>query len=116
MTLTPDFYVLLALLVAVAIFAVVLLQRVDALTRQLQESAKRQDEAEAALREHVKASASNLDQRLARSMEADAKAQTTLDALVRAQHAAIEANTRATAELAGAIADLRLALLESTKL
>jgi hypothetical protein len=49
-------------------------------------------------------------------MEADAKAQASLDGLVRAQHAAIEANSRATAELAGAIADLRLALLESTKL
>jgi type II secretory pathway component PulJ len=116
MNLTPDFYVLLALLAAVAIFAVVLLQRMDALTRQLQESAKRQDEAETALRERVKASEGNLDQRLARAMEADAKAQTQLDALIRAQHAAIEANSRATDQLAGAVADLKSALIESTKL
>lgn len=113
---TPDFYVLLALLLAVAVFAILLLRRIESLGQQLLDSAKRQDEAEAALREHVKASAANLDQRLARAMEADAKAQAALDALIRAQHAAIEANSRATDQLTGAVNDLKAALLESTKL
>ena len=49
-------------------------------------------------------------------MEADAKAQTALDGLIRAQHTAIEANSRATEQLTGAINDLKAALIESTKL
>jgi hypothetical protein len=72
--------------------------------------------AAAALREHVKVSADKLDQRLQRLMEAEAKAQQALDVLLRSQHAAIEANSKATDQLAGAIADLRAALIESTKL
>lgn len=116
MTLTPEFYVLLAVLFAVAIFAILLLQRIEKLAKQTEDAAKRQDDAEAALREHVKVSAGSVDQRLSRAMEADAKAQTALDGLIRAQHTAIEANSRATEQLTGAINDLKAALIESTKL
>jgi hypothetical protein len=49
-------------------------------------------------------------------MEVEAKAQTALDTLLRAQHAAVEANSKATDQLSGAINDLRAALIESTKL
>ena len=114
--MTPEVYVLLALFLSVTAGAILAIKRLDRLHQQAEAVAKRQDEAAAALREQVKVSAEKLDQRLLRLMEADAKAQASLDGLVRAQHASIEANTRATAELAGAIADLRLALLESTKL
>ncbi len=116
MTLTPEFYVLLAVLFGLSVFAVLLLQRIEKLAKQIEDAAKRQDDAETALREHVKVSASNVDQRLSRAMEADAKAQTALDGLLRAQHTAIEANSRATEQLTGAINDLKAALIESTKL
>lgn len=116
MTLTPEFYVLLTVLFALAFFAILLLQRIEKLAKQAEDAAKRQEDAETALREHVKVSAGNVDNRLARAMEADAKAQTALDALIRAQHTAIEANSRATEQLTGAINDLKAALVESTKL
>jgi competence protein ComGC len=116
MSLTPEFYVLLFVLIALSVFAILLLQRIEKLAKQAEDAAKRQDDAETALREHVKVSAGNVDQRLARAMEADAKAQTALDGLIRAQHTAIEANSRATEQLTGAINDLKAALIESTKL
>ena len=47
---------------------------------------------------------------------AERTAQTALDGLIRAQHTAIEANSRATEQLTGAINDLKAALIESTKL
>lgn len=114
--MTPQFYVLLAFFFAVVIGLILLFQRVDRLTAQADAAAKRQDEAAAALREHVKASAEKLDQRLQRLMEAEAKAQAALDVLLRAQHTAVEANSKATDQLSGAISDLRAALIESTKL
>ena len=49
-------------------------------------------------------------------MEAEGKSQQALDTLLRAQHAAVEANSKATDQLTGAIHDLRAALIESTKL
>jgi len=116
MSLTPEFYVLLFVLIALSVFAILLLQRIEKLAKQAEDAAKRQDDAETALREHVKVSALNVDQRLARAMEADAKAQTALDGLIRAQHTAIEANSRATEQLTGALNDLKAALIESTKL
>ena len=116
MSLTPEFYVLLFVLIALSVFAILLLQRIEKLAKQAEDAAKRQDDAETALREHVKVSAGNVDQRLARAMEADAKAQTALDGLIRAQHTAIEANSRATEQLTGALNDLKAALIESTKL
>ena len=82
----------------------------------MEDAAKRQEEAETALRERVKVSSEEVKDRLARAMEADAKAQTALDGLIRAQHTAIEANSRATEQLTGAINDLKAALIESTKL
>jgi hypothetical protein len=114
--MSPEVYVLLALLLSLTVGLVLLFQRLERFRLQAESVAKRQDEADAALREQVKASAEKLDQRLLRLMEADAKAQAALDALIRAQHAATEANSRATEQLAGAVSDLRLALLESTKL
>lgn len=114
--MTPQLYLLLAFFFAVVIGLILLFQRIDRLTAQAEAAAKRQDEAAAALREHVKVSADKLDQRLQRLMEAEAKAQQALDALMRAQHAAVEANSRATDQLSGAISDLRAALIESTKL
>lgn len=117
--MTTEFYVLLTLVFALAIlviFAILLLQRIDKLVKQSEDAAKRQEEAETALREHVNVSADKVDSRLARAMEADAKAQTALDGLIRAQHTAIEANSRATEQLTGAINDLKAALVESTKL
>jgi competence protein ComGC len=117
--MTPEFYVLfalLAILFAVAIFAILLLQRIEKLAKQMEDAAKRQEDAETALRKHVEVSGGNVDQRLARAMEADAKAQTALDGLIRAQHTAIEANSRATEQLTGALNDLKAALIESTKL
>ena len=116
MALTPAFYVLLATLLVVVIFFVLLLQRMEKLARQSEDAAKRQDEAEAALREHVKLSAGSVEQSLARTMEADAQAQATLLGFIRAQQAALEANANATAQLTGAVNDLRAALIESTKL
>lgn len=114
--MSPEVYALLALFLSVTVGLVLLMKLLEKVRLQAEAIAKRQDEAEAALREQVKASAEKLDQRLLRLMEAEAKAQTALDALVRAQHAAIEANSRATEQLAGAVSELRLALLESTKL
>lgn len=114
--MSPEVYVLLALFLSVTVGLVLLMKLLEKVRLQAEAIAKRQDEAEAALREQVKASAEKLDQRLLRLMEAEAKAQAALDALVRAQHAAIEANSRATEQLAGAVSELRLALLESTKL
>lgn len=114
--MTPQLYLLLAFFFAVVIGLILFFQRIDRLTAQAEAAAKRQDEAAAVLREHVKVSADKLDQRLQRLMEAEAKAQQALDALMRAQHAAVEANSRATDQLSGAISDLRAALIESTKL
>jgi hypothetical protein len=114
--MTSQFYVVLAFFFAVVIGLILLFQRIDRLTAQAEAVAKRQDEAAAALREHVKVSAEKLDQRLQRLMEVEAKAQTALDTLLRAQHAAVEANSKATDQLSGAINDLRAALIESTKL
>jgi len=114
--MTPQLYVLLAFFLAVVVGIILLVRRVDQFSAQAESAAKRQDEAAAALREHVKVSADKLDQRLQRLMEAEAKAQQALDVLLRSQHAAIEANSKATDQLAGAIADLRAALIESTKL
>ncbi len=114
--MSPEVYVLLALFLSLTVGLVLLMKLLEKVRLQAEAIAKRQDEAAAALREQVKVSAEKLDQRLLRLMEAEAKAQSTLDALVRAQHAAIEANSRATEQLAGAVSELRLALLESTKL
>lgn len=114
--MSPEVYVLLALFLSLTVGLVLLMKLLEKVRLQAEAIAKRQDETHAALREQVKASAEKLDQRLLRLMEAEAKAQAALDALVRAQHAATEANSRATEQLAGAVADLRLALLESTKL
>ena len=114
--MTPQFYVVLAFFLSVVIGLILLFLRIDRLTALTSATAKRQDEAAAALREHVKVSAEKLDQRLQRLMEAEAKAQSALDALLRAQHAAVEANSKATDLLSGAIHDLRAALIESTKL
>lgn len=114
--MTHQFYVLLAFFFAVVIGLILLFQRVDRLTAQAEAAAKRRDEADVVLREHVKVSAEKLDQRLQRLMEVEAKAQTALDTLLRAQHTAVEANSKATDQLSGAINDLRAALIESTKL
>jgi signal transduction histidine kinase len=114
--MTPQFYVVLAFFLAVAIGFIILIQRMDRITAQAEFGRQRQDEAAAALREHVKVSAEKLDQRLQRLMEAEVKAQVALDTLLRAQHAAVEANSKATDQLSGAINDLRAALIESTKL
>ncbi len=114
--MTPQLYVLLAFFLAVVVGIILLFRRVDQFATQAESAAKRQDEAAAALREHIKVSAEKLDQRLQRLMEAEAKAQQALDVLLRSQHAAIEANSKATDQLAGAIAALRAALIESTKL
>ena len=116
MVMSPQFYVVLAFFVSVVIGLILLVQRIDRMGVQADLVAKRQDEAAAALREHVKVSAEKLDQRLQRLMEAEAKAQAALDALLRAQHAAVEANSKATDQLSEAINDLRAALIESTKL
>ena len=114
--MTPQFYVLLAFFFTVVLALIVLIQKVDKLAAQAEAATKRQDEADAVLREHVKVSAEKIDQRLGRLMDADARAQQSVEGLIRAQHAAIEANSRATEQLAGSIADLRAALIESTKL
>jgi hypothetical protein len=114
--MSPQLYVLLAFFLAVAAGLILLIRLVDKVREQAEAVAKRQDEAAAALREHVKVSTEKLDQRLQRLMEAEAKAQQALDALLRAQHAAVEANSRATDQLSGAVNDLRAALIESTKL
>lgn len=114
--MTPQLYVLLAFFLAVVAGLILLFRLVDKVREQAEAAAKRQDEAAAALREHVKVSAEKLDQRLQRLMEAEARAQQALDALLRAQHAAVEANSRATDQLSGAVNDLRAALIESTKL
>lgn len=114
--MTPQLYVLLAFFLAVVAGLILLFRLVDKVRDQAEAAAKRQDEAAAALREHVKVSAEKLDLRLQRLMEAEARAQQALDALLRAQHAAVEANSRATDQLSGAVNDLRAALIESTKL
>ena len=114
--MTYQFYLVLAFFFAVVIGLILLIQRIDRMGVQTDAVAKRQDEAAAALREHVKVSAEKIDQRLQRLMEAEAKAQAALDTLLRAQHAAVEANSKATDQLSGAINDLRAALIESTKL
>jgi hypothetical protein len=114
--MTPQLYVLLAFFLAVVAGIILLFRLLDKVREQADAAAKRQDEAAAALREHVKVSAEKIDQRLQRLMEAEAKAQQALDLLLRAQHAAVEANSRATDQLSGAVNDLRAALIESTKL
>jgi len=114
--MTPQLYVLLAFFVAVVLGLILMIQRADRLTAQVEAAAKRQDEADAALREHVKVSAEKLDQRLQRLMEAQVRAQQSLEALLTAQHGAVDANSRATDQLTGVIKDLREALIESTKL
>ena len=114
--MTPQLYVLLAFFLAVVAGIILLFRLLDKVREQADAAAKRQDEAAAALREHVKVSAEKLDQRLQRLMEAEAKAQQALDLLLRSQHAAVEANSRATDQLSGAVNDLRAALIESTKL
>lgn len=114
--MTPQFFVVLAFFLVVVIGFILLIQRIDRITAQAEATAKRQDEADAALREHVKVSTEKLDQRLQRLMEAEGKSQQALDTLLRAQHAAVEANSKATDQLTGAIHDLRAALIESTKL
>lgn len=114
--MTPELYVLLAFFLAVAIGLVLVIQRIDRMSAQIEAAAKRQDEADAVLREHVKVSADKLDQRLQRLMEAEAKAQQSLEVLLAAQHAAVESNSKSTDQLSGVIKDLRDALIESTKL
>jgi hypothetical protein len=114
--MTPQFYLLLAFFLAVVGGLVFVIIRMTRLAEQADAIAKRQDESDAATREQIKVAAEKLDQRLQRQMDADAKAQQSLDALIRAQHAAIEANSQATQQLAGAVADLRAAVIESTKL
>jgi uncharacterized membrane protein YraQ (UPF0718 family) len=114
--MTPQLYVLLGFLVAVAIGFILVIQRADRILAQAETAAKRQEEAEAALREHVKVSAEKLDQRLQRLMEAQAKAHQSLEVLLAAQHAAVESNSKATEQLSGVIKDLREALIDSTKL
>jgi competence protein ComGC len=114
--MTPEFYVLLTVLFVLSVFAILLLQRIEKLAKQAEDAAKRQDDAETALRKHVEVSGDSVKDRLSRAMEADAKAQTALDGLIRAQHTAIEANSRATEQLTGALNDLKAALIESTKL
>ena len=59
--MTPQLYVLLGFLVAVAIGFILVIQRADRILAQAETAAKRQEEAEAALREHVKVSAEKLD-------------------------------------------------------
>jgi hypothetical protein len=114
--MTPQLYVLLAFFVAVVLGLILMIQRADRLTAQVEAATKRQDDAEAALREHVKVSVEKLDQRLQRLMETQAKAQQSLEALLTAQHGAVDANSKATDQLSGVIKDLRAALIESTKL
>jgi uncharacterized membrane protein (DUF106 family) len=114
--MTPQLYVVLAFFFAVVIGLILLIQRVDRFVTKTEEVAKRQDEAAAALREHVKVSTEKLDQRLQRLLEAEVKSQQALETLLRAQHAAVDANSRATDQLTGAVNDLRAALIESTKL
>lgn len=114
--MTPQLYVLLGFLIAVAVGFILVIQRADRMLAQAEAAAKRREEAEAALREHVKVSTEKLDQRLQRLMEAQAKAYQSLEALLLAQHAAVESNSKATDQLSGVIKDLREALIESTKL
>ncbi len=114
--MTPQLYVLLGFLVAVAVGFILVIQRADRILAHAEAAAKRQEEAEAALREHVKVSAEKLDQRLQRLMEAQARAQQSLEVLLTAQHGAVESNSKATDHLSGVIKDLREALIESTKL
>jgi len=114
--MTPQLYALLAFFIAVAVGFILVIQRADRLLARADASAKRQEEAEAALREHVKVSTEKLDQRLQRMMEAQAKAQQALEVLLTAQHGAVESNSKATDQLSGVIKDLREALIESTKL
>lgn len=114
--MTPQLYLLLGFLVAVAVGFILVIQRADRILAQAEAAAKRQEEAEAALREHVKVSTEKLDQRLQRLMEAQSKAQQSLEVLLAAQHAAVESNSKATEQLSGVIKDLREALIESTKL
>jgi|GEM_PF-2579233 len=114
--MTSQFYVVLAFFFAVVIGLILLFQRIDRLAAQAVAVAKRQDEAEAALRAHVTVSTEKLEQRLQRMLDAEVKSQQVIDTLLRAQHAAVEANSKATDQLSGAIHDLRAALIESTKL
>ena len=116
MALTSEFYALLAVLLTLTVSCILLLLRLDKFTAQVEAAAKRQDEAEQALREHTKLYAEKVEQRLARAMDADAKSHVSLEGLLRAQHAAVEANSRATEQLTGAVRDLQAALVESTKL
>ena len=114
--MTPQLYVLLGFLVAVAIGFIFVIQRADRIIAQAEAASKRQEVADAVLREHVKVSTEKLDQRLQRLMEAQAKAQQSLEILLAAQHVAVESNSKATDQLSGVIKDLRDALIESTKL
>lgn len=114
--MTPQLYVLLAFFFAVVFSLGLLIKRVAQMAEQAEAIAKRQEEADAALREHVKVSGEKLEVRIQRLMEAELKAQQALETLLRAQHVAIDANSKATDQLAGAVQDLRAALIESTKL
>ena len=74
MALTPEFYALLAVLLTLTVSCILLLLRLDKFTAQVEAAAKRQDEAEQALREHTKLYAEKVEQRLARAMDAAAEA------------------------------------------
>lgn len=114
--MSPQIYVLLAFFLVLVTGLILVLQRLDRMIAKMDASVARREAADEAMREHIKACLEKVDQRLLRMMEAQARGQQSLESHIAAQHSAIESNSRAAEHLAGAIKDLRAALIEATKL
>lgn len=103
--MSPEAYILLAILLTLSIGLIIIIQRIDRSLAQAD-----------SLREQMLEAKSLIIQQLRNSAEVEVAAQLALHGIIKAQGDSIEANTRAADATTGAIKDLSAALIESTKL